>query len=65
DLPPPFGKAAKAATETDNAAEAEFWDGVKDSDDPDDLALYIERFPRGKFAEAARVKVAALRGAKG
>ena len=65
DLPPPFNKAAAAATETDNAAVAEFWEGVRDSDDPDDLELYLEQFPRGKYAAEARAKVAELRGAKG
>jgi hypothetical protein len=66
DLPPPF--AAKAAagvasdSATDNEAEAEFWEGVRDSDDPDDLELYLEQFPRGKYAAEARAKVAELRG---
>ena len=64
-LPPPFAAKAAAASAADNEAEAEFWEGVKDSDDPDDLALYLEQFPRGKFAEEARAKVAELRGGKG
>ena len=46
-------------------AETEFWNEVKDSKDPDDLALYIEQFPAGVFVELARRKVAELRGKKG
>ena len=62
-LPPPFAaKVAAAASAADNEAEAEFWEGVKDSDDPDDLELYLEQFPHGKVAAEARVKVAQLRG---
>jgi eukaryotic-like serine/threonine-protein kinase len=47
-----------------SAAETEFWNGVKDSDDPEELALYIEQFPHGAFVEQARRRVAALRGKK-
>jgi len=46
-------------------AEKEFWDGVKDSDDPDDLALYIEQFPRGAFVALAKKRMAKLQGKKG
>ncbi len=41
-------------------AEKEFWDGVKDSDDPDDLELYLEQFPQGTFAALAKKKIAEL-----
>jgi eukaryotic-like serine/threonine-protein kinase len=43
-------------------AETEFWNDVKDSDDPDDLKLYIEQFPRGVFIEQAKRKISALGG---
>ena len=45
-------------------AETEFWNEVKDSNDADDLALYIEQFPAGVFVELAQRKVAELRGKK-
>jgi serine/threonine-protein kinase len=45
-------------------AEKEFWNEVKDSSDPDELALYIEQFPAGVFVELARRKVAELRAKK-
>jgi serine/threonine-protein kinase len=46
----------------ESEAEAEFWDEVKDSDDPEDLKLYIEQFPQGKFVAQAKGKIAALGG---
>jgi eukaryotic-like serine/threonine-protein kinase len=52
--------AAPSAQESE--AEAEFWQEVKDSDDPEDLKLYIEQFPQGKFVEQARGRIAALGG---
>ena len=42
-------------------AEQEFWNEVKDSDDPADLELYIEQFPKGAFVELARKKMAELK----
>ena len=33
---------------------------MKDSDDPDDVKLYLEQFPDGTFAEQAKQKIAAL-----
>ncbi len=47
-----------------NEAEQEFWDEVKDSDDPADVELYIAQFPQGAYLELARKKMAALRGKK-
>lgn len=46
-------------------AETEFWEGVKDSDDAEDLKLYIEQFPRGAYIEQAKRKIAALGGGRG
>ena len=63
------GKAPEAAASRRSAAsleaEKEFWEGVKDSDDPDELELYLEQFPEGAFVDQARKKVAALRAKKG
>ena len=44
-------------------AEQEFWNEVKDSDDPTDLELYVQQFPKGAFVELARRRMAEL-GAK-
>ena len=65
EVVPPLPASLAAAAAQDNEAEKEFWDDVKDSDDPDDLALYVEQFPRGAFVKLAREKIAALRGKKG
>jgi len=58
-------KPVMSATASTAGAEAEkeFWEGVKDSDDPDDVKLYLEQFPNGAFAEQAKKKIADL-GAK-
>lgn len=37
---------------------------MKDSDDPEEVELYIEQFPQGAFVALARQKIAALRGKK-
>jgi len=44
-----------------NEAEIEFWNEVKDSNDPVDVALYIEQFPEGMFVEQARKLMRSLR----
>ena len=62
NLPPPLPASQPSnARAEDNEAEKEFWNEVKDSNDPEDLALYIEQFPRGKFVGLAKEKMAALR----
>ena len=58
--PPPPRPAAPSAQGSE--AEMEFWREVKDSDDPEEIELYIEQFPRGVFVELARRKMATLRG---
>jgi serine/threonine-protein kinase len=63
--PPAPAKAGAAASATGTEAEKEFWDEVKDSTDPDDVALYLEQFPTGTFAAQAQKKVAELRAKKG
>jgi serine/threonine protein kinase len=55
--------AAAEAQGHGSEAEKEFWEEVKDSEDPEDLKLYVEQFPRGKFIAQAKQKIAALGGA--
>ena len=33
---------------------------MKDSDDPEEVGLYLEQFPNGAFAAQAKEKIAAL-----
>jgi serine/threonine-protein kinase len=54
----PGGAAAAPGVPTE--AEKEFWEGVKDSTDPDELALYVEQFPHGAFVALANKKIAEL-----
>jgi len=44
-----------------NAVDAEFWDKVKDSDDPLLLEMYIRAFPTGAFVPIAHARIKALR----
>ena len=57
--------AEQVAASARREAEIEFWNEVKDSDDPEDVKLYIEQFPAGEFVELARRRVAALSAKKG
>jgi len=64
---PPLAAAASsagAAAEPEvqgTEAEKEFWNEVKDSNEPEDIELYLEQFPRGMFAQQAKDKLAALK----
>ncbi|MEW6689079.1 MAG: serine/threonine-protein kinase [Pseudomonadota bacterium] len=59
----PLLAPASAAADDASGSEAdvEFWNEVKDSREPEDLELYLEQFKRGKFADEARRKLAALK----
>ncbi len=65
-LPPPAAApprpGAASAPAQGNEAEMEFWREVKDSDDPEEIELYIEQFPRGVYVDLARKKIAELGG---
>jgi serine/threonine-protein kinase len=54
------GRPAAGGAPTE--AEKEFWEGVKDSTDPDEIGLYIEQFPQGAFVAQAQKKIAELGG---
>lgn len=41
--------------------EMAFWGRIKDGNDPDDFALYLQQFPRGTYADLARKKLEAIR----
>ena len=60
--PLPAAPSSAAPSAHESEAETEFWHEVKDSDDPDDLKLYIEQFPHGTFVEQAKKRIAALGG---
>jgi adenylate cyclase len=53
--------AEPAATDPDLlAVELAFWDTVKDSDNPEMYAAYLERYPEGAFAALANVRLSEL-----
>jgi len=54
--------APAAAPAQSDEAEKEFWNEVKDSEDPDELSLYLEQFPNGQFAAEAKRRIAELSG---
>ena len=57
---PAPARAAPKAERQGNEAEMEFWRAIKDTDDPEELELYIEQFPHGVYVELARRKIAEL-----
>jgi hypothetical protein len=61
-LSAPKPEAAPASNSTISEAEKEFWNEVKDSSDPEDVKLYLDQFPKGMFADAAKKKLAELGG---
>ena len=48
----------------DVVVELEFWRSVKDSDDPDSFHAYLDKYPNGKFAILAKIKIKKLRSSK-
>jgi serine/threonine-protein kinase len=60
--PPPAPAPAPKPQRQGTEAEMEFWREVKDSDDPEEIELYIEQFPQGVYVELARRKIAELGG---
>jgi serine/threonine-protein kinase len=53
--------SAAASDGSGSEADVEFWNEVKNSSEPEDFELYLEQFKRGKFADEARKKLAALK----
>ncbi|MBC7931167.1 MAG: tetratricopeptide repeat protein [Rubrivivax sp.] len=47
------------------AVELSFWDSIKNSDDPEEFAAYLRKYPDGQFAELARIRMRALESRKG
>ena len=60
--PPPQSGDPATDEQRESEVELEFWQAIKDTDDPEELDLYLEEFPQGAHAELARRKVAKLRG---
>ncbi|MBI2253968.1 MAG: SUMF1/EgtB/PvdO family nonheme iron enzyme [Proteobacteria bacterium] len=54
---------AVAAPGTGSDKEALFWESIKDSQDPEEFAAYLEQYPNGTFARLAHGKMAKLSNA--
>src|SRR5207248_2251533 len=57
---PPSGTTSTAANAA--AFELEYWNAIKDSNDPEEYNGYLKRYPNGQFAEIARRRAAGTRG---
>ena len=60
----PAAPAAAPSSVGDLDMEKAYWDTVKDSDDPDDIQLYLTKYPQGYFVDLANAKIEALKGTK-
>jgi invasion protein IalB len=58
-LPSPgAGPTTGTPTTYEQQTELEIWASVKDSKDPDVLKLYLDRYPKGAFADLAKLMIA-------
>ena len=53
-------KAEDAISVADTSVQRDFWNSIKDSDDPDEYRLYLEEYPTGKFAKLAKLRIKKL-----
>jgi formylglycine-generating enzyme required for sulfatase activity len=51
---------AKSTTSDSNAAEMIFWNSIKDSRNPEDFRSYLQKYPKGEFADLARNRISSL-----
>ncbi len=62
EAPPPPPKTDDRTGDGDTlAVELMFWESVKDSKDPAEHQAYLDRYPDGRFAVLARLKLAAVK----
>jgi uncharacterized protein YgiM (DUF1202 family) len=59
-VPPP--PAAGSDAEMKLKTEKTYWDSVKDSGDPEDIQLYLTKYPNGYFVDLANAKLEELKG---
>jgi len=55
---------AHEALGEDDTLEVNYWNSIKDSQDPKDFRTYIKRYPQGRFIAQAKRRLAQLEGAK-
>lgn len=52
---------AAAFAQTDTSVEITFWNSVKDSRNPAEIAAYLDKYPQGTFASLAKIRLETLR----
>lgn len=60
-IPPAPGQQAMQTTD-EATIELEYWNSVKASNDPADLAAYLKKYPKGRFADLADNRLRSLGG---
>jgi carboxyl-terminal processing protease len=64
--PPEAGQVASmtppSADEEKLKKEKTYWDSVKDSNDPEQIEMYVAKYPDGYFVDLANAKLAELKG---
>lgn len=66
-LSPPGGQttAQPAVTRVSpNVVEVTYWDTIKFSENPADFEAYLKKFPKGVFADLARIRIGELKSPK-
>ncbi len=51
-----------SSSDADVAIELSFWESVKNSNNPEEFAAYLNKYPQGQFAELARIRMRSLAG---
>jgi len=54
-------QASLAHAQTDPSAEITFWNSVKDSKNPAEIAAYLDKYPNGTFAPLAKIRLESLK----
>ena len=52
----------EASSATKEATDIEFWQSIKDDDNPDLFQAYLDQFPDGAYVSIAKIKINELRG---
>jgi uncharacterized caspase-like protein len=56
----PGASTPDSAADTNGAGELAFWNSVQAANRPDEYRAYLRQYPRGRFAELAQTRIAAL-----
>lgn len=57
-----IGQTGSDSADIEFWEELAFWEAIKDSNNPDEFAMYLELYPQGRFAPLARLRKESLGG---